>query len=225
MPDISIIIPLYNKENHIRVTLKSVLAQTFQDFEIIIVNDGSTDDSIKEISLIKDHRIMLFTIENQGVSYARNYGIERAGTDFIAFLDADDYWYPDHLEDLKILSERFPDCGLYAKGFESVYYGKHTIASKFMGMDSPFLGIVKDYFYHSLKSQIVWTSAVAIPTKILKTYGNFDVTLKAGEDTDLWTRIALYEKVAFDSKISAQKIMTDSPNHFSKPIWIITDIL
>lgn len=217
-PFFSIIIPLYNKEKHVENTLKSVLAQSFQDFEIIIVNDGSTDGSLSEVSKIKDERIKIFSIENQGVSHARNYGIERSNADFIAFLDADDNWYPNHLEDLKNLIAKFPDCGVYATGYESVFNGHNTFKAKFKDIDDDFIGIVNDYFHHSLMNQIAWTSAVVIPKKILSIYGRFDVSLRAGEDTDLWTRIALHEKVAFDAKISAQKVLSQSRNHLSKSI-------
>ena len=91
-PFFSIVIPLYNKENYIGHTLKSVLNQAFQDFEIIIVNDGSTDKSLEKVNSIKDARVQLFSIENRGVSYARNYGIEKALASLIIFLDADDTW-------------------------------------------------------------------------------------------------------------------------------------
>lgn len=223
-PFFSVIIPLYNKEKSIEKTLKSVLAQRFQDFEIIIVNDGSTDNSIEEVAYIKDERIKLFSIDNQGVSFARNHGIDKASTNMIAFLDADDIWYPNHLEDLRNLIKQFPDCGLYATGFESVFYGKHTFKSKFLDLDDSFFGIVNDYFRHSLMNQIAWTSAVAIPKEILNKYAGFDVNLKTGEDTDLWTRIALQEHIAFDSKISAQKLMTDSQNHLSKSSYTVDKV-
>ncbi len=192
------------------------MEQTFQDFEVIIVNDGSTDNGEAEVRKIKDERITLFTIENLGVSYARNFGIDKSNAEFIAFLDADDHWYPNHLKDLRTLVEQFPDCGLYAKGYESVFHGSRIFKAKFMELDKCHFGIVKDYFHHSLINQIAWTSAVAIPKKILNKYGHFDTGMKSGQDTDLWTRIALNEKVAFDPKISAQKIMTTSQNHLSK---------
>ena len=99
----SIIIPVYNKGNHIQNTINSVLNQTNQDFEIIVVNDGSTDHSLDVIKSINDKRIKLFTLENKGVSHARNFGLTKASSEFIAFLDADDYWLPNHLETFLIL--------------------------------------------------------------------------------------------------------------------------
>src|SRR4051812_32162135 len=94
----SVIIPLYNKANYIENTIKSVLNQTFTDFEIIVVNDESTDESETIVLGFNDKRIQLFNQKNQGVSVARNHGIEKAKGKLVAFLDADDYWFHNHLE-------------------------------------------------------------------------------------------------------------------------------
>ena len=108
MAIISIIIPLFNKELFIKQTLLSVLNQTFSEFEIIIINDGSTDKSVTIINDIDDERITLYTTKNKGVSHARNYGISKANTDLIALLDADDLWEPNHLENLDSLIHELP---------------------------------------------------------------------------------------------------------------------
>ena len=125
MAIISIIIPLFNKELFIKQTLLSVLNQTFSEFEIIIINDGSTDKSVTIINDIDDKRITLYTTKNKGVSHARNYGFSKANTDLIAFLDADDLWEPNHLENLHTLYTNFPNCGLYATNYhKQFFYGK-----------------------------------------------------------------------------------------------------
>ena len=95
---ISVVIPLYNKEKQVAHTLQSVLRQTFQDFEIVIVDDGSTDHSVEEVEKVRDTRIRLVHQQNAGVSAARNRGISEAKYDLIAFLDADDEWKPEYLE-------------------------------------------------------------------------------------------------------------------------------
>lgn len=206
MPFFSIIIPLYNKEKHIKDTLHSVLVQTFEDFEIIVVNDGSTDNSLVEVNTFNDTRIQVFTIENHGVSYARNFGIEKASYDFIAFLDADDIWYPGHLGDLKSLIDKFPSCGLYATAY-TCQYNLLEIPSVYKNIPivSKWMGIVDDYFESSTVNSIAWTSAVAIPKNILNKVGGFDerITYGAGEDIDLWIRIALKYPVAFCNEVSA----------------------
>jgi len=205
-PHFSIIIPLYNKEKHIKDTLDSVWSQTFTDFEVIIVNDGSTDNSLDVINTIDDDRLNVFSTENQGVSKARNYGISKANADFIVFLDADDIWFEHHLEDLKELHEEFPNCGMYCKAYDKKD-GDILIPSLFNGIpkEKDWKGIVKDYFYSSLINSIAWTSALMLPKTTLENVGVFDpkITLGAGEDTDLWIRIALEYPVAFSSKISA----------------------
>ena len=202
----SIIIPLYNKEQHIKSTLESALAQSFQDFEIIVVNDGSTDDSCAIVESLEDHRIKLFTIKNQGVSHARNYGIEKASSDLIVFLDADDLWRNNHLENLNELYKAFPNCGLYA----SAYLKKNEkilipVIHKNIPSTEHWMGIVENYFESSAINSIAWTSAVMIPKSIIETVGNFNenITLGAGEDTELWIRIALNHPVAFSNTVTA----------------------
>lgn len=107
MPKISVVIPLYNKAFSIEKTLKTVLQQTFSDFEIVIINDGSTDNSAEIVESIKDCRVQLYHQENQGAAAARNFGIEKSNGNLIAFLDADDFWNPNHLEELYKLYEDF----------------------------------------------------------------------------------------------------------------------
>ena len=216
MPRIfSIIIPIHNKESHIENTLKSVLSQTFEDFEVIIVNDGSTDSSMDIVSAYKDKRIQIINKKNEGVSTARNLGIKKAKGDFIAFLDADDIWYPNHLEDLKNLIERFPNCSLYCTAYETSYYGKKIVKPKFLGIDGFFVGILPNYFESSLIDSIAWTSAVAIPKAIFEKLGYFNTDLRSGQDTEFWIRIALRGKVAFTSKISARRIISNLDKHLS----------
>lgn len=205
-PLFSVIIPLYNKENYIENTIKSVLAQSFSDFEVVIVNDGSTDNSEAIVNYFNDSRIRFFTIENHGVSYARNFAIKKAEGKLIAFLDADDIWYTHHLEDLKKLYDYYPNCGLYCKAYLKKNRNA-TIKPHFKKIPKQlnWMGIVEDYFESSLINCIAWTSAVAIPKKKINSIGFFDtaITLGAGEDTDLWLRIALKYPVAFYNKISA----------------------
>ena len=100
MSDVSIIMPVYNKEQYILNSLKSVINQSFKDWELIIINDGSTDGSLDIINSLHDNRIRTYTIENHGVSYARNYGLAKAHGKYITFLDADDYIDKDFLQNI-----------------------------------------------------------------------------------------------------------------------------
>ena len=114
----SIVIPLYNKELSIKNTIQSVLNQTCQDFEIVVINDGSTDNGVKIVESIKDNRIRLIQQENQGVSAARNRGINEANYDWIALLDGDDLWEVNHLGEINKMMTLFPNEKVYVTSFE-----------------------------------------------------------------------------------------------------------
>lgn len=217
MPAISVVIPLYNKEKEIQNTLQSVLQQTFNDFEIVIVNDGSTDQSEEKVLAISDKRIQYLATPNRGVSQARNTGIENATAPLIAFLDADDVWLHHHLEDLVALHSDFPEAGLLVKNYVFAYPKNLRVEPTFNEIDSQnFRGIVPDFFKSSMPNRLAWTSAVAVPKSVFDQVGTFDesITLGAGEDTDMWIRIALDFPVAFDAKISAIYKM-DASNRIS----------
>jgi glycosyltransferase involved in cell wall biosynthesis len=205
-PFFSIIIPLYNKENAIENTLKSVFNQSFTDYEVIVINDGSTDRSEEKVTAFSDERLRLISTDNKGVSPARNLGIELANGKIIAFLDADDYWFPSHLENLYQLHNRFPEAGLLVTNYQFFYSDKKIIQPVFEGIPTEkWSGIVPDFFKSSMKFRLAWTSAVAVRKNVFDSLGNFDenITLGAGEDTDLWIRIALKYPVAFDNEVSA----------------------
>lgn len=140
----SIIIPLYNKEQTIVRTLYSVLSQTYHDFEVIIVNDGSNDNSLDNINKnILDSRIKIINQENQGVSAARNRGVEESKHDYIAFLDADDEWLPGYLEKVIEAISLFPNAGMYCTpGFhrsiitgEGVFFIENKYKNKILAID------------------------------------------------------------------------------------------
>lgn len=117
-PFISIIVPLYNKEFCIRNTIESILNQSYTNFEVIIINDGSTDRSLHIVSGISDNRIRIINKTNEGVSATRNRGIKEAKGDYILFLDADDYLYPDGIQTLIDLKNKYPDAQIYTGNFE-----------------------------------------------------------------------------------------------------------
>ena len=211
-PFFSVVIPLYNKERHIKRTLDSVLEQSFSDFEIIIINDGSTDDSLNIVEAFTDERIRVHSIENSGVSHARNYGIEKSNSEFIAFIDADDVWKAHHLEDLKALIENFPNCGMYTKAYVRSYKNLDITSSyNTIPKDTHWRGILEDYFKASMTNSIALTSAVLLTKTAWKHVGGFNTAFDSGEDTDLWIRTALKYDVAFDNKVSVVHYL-DSDN-------------
>lgn len=199
----SVIIPLYNKENHIENTLKSVLDQTFDGYEIIIVNDGSTDNGPEIAKNINDSRIRILNQQNQGVSAARNKGIEHSNGTLIAFLDADDYWFPNHLEELSNLYNAFPDCGIYCSRYKIKTTSKHFSTPHFNGITDDFSGIVSNYFYSNRPFRVTWTSSLAIPKEIIIKYGGFTVGVTNGQDYELWTKIGICEKVVIGNKYTS----------------------
>ena len=215
MPLISIVIPLYNKERFIKETLDSVFNQSFTDYEIIIVNDGSTDSSVFIVNAIGDQRITVLSNQNKGVSHARNFGISKANSDLIALLDGDDLWEQNHLENLYNLYEKFPDCGLYATAYNKKYFNGEKIKASYNGLAKEYFGIIEDYFSASIKDSIAWTSAVLIPMKTFRKVGVFDEEMRSGQDTDLWIRIALKDSIAFSSIASSNKIILAPKYHLS----------
>ncbi len=211
----SIIIPLYNKEKHISKTVQSVLNQTYADYEIIIVNDGSTDASLTLANAFKDQRVKIYSIQNKGVSYARNYAVTKCNYTHIAFLDADDLWKPNHLQQLKHLIQTYPDCGLYAMGYEKSFFERKKVKANFSNLKLPFVGIVTNYFDNSYYDALCWTSAIAMTKKQFNHFGGFDEDLRSGQDTEFWVRIALQCPIAFSSKITAIKRLNCISNHLS----------
>ena len=211
----SIVIPLYNASNHIEDTLKSIFKQTFTDYEIIIINDGSNDDSETKINNLKDYRISLHTQKNQGVSVARNLGIEKSKGTLVAFLDADDYWLPNHLETLFKLYNNFPNCGIYCSRYKIKTISKQFVIPYHNGIKNSFSGIIEDYFYSNAPFRTTWTSSLAIPREVLLKFGGFTPRVTNGQDLELWTKIGIYQSVAISNKITAI-YNYDTPKSLSK---------
>nr|WP_297307928.1 glycosyltransferase family 2 protein [uncultured Flavobacterium sp.] len=197
----SIIIPLYNKELFLENTLKSVFNQTFSDFEIIIVNDGSTDKSLEIANSFQNEKITIYAQVNQGVSVARNLGIEKSTSNYCCFLDADDIWKPNHLQSLYDLIQKFPEAGLYCTRYETKISKIKTIQTVF-DFDNSFQGYIVDFFKSSLVNRIALTSATCIPKKTFYTLGGFEPNITSGQDLDYWIRIALKNKVAISDQIT-----------------------
>lgn len=202
-PFFSIIIPLYNKEGSIRDTMESLEAQSFTDYEIIVVDDGSVDNGPHILKNLKHPKLHLIHQKNAGVSAARNTGIQHAKGKAIAFLDADDAWKPGHLSNLHQLYAAFPGCGLYATAYEE-HFTNGRIKNHNFGFPIEFQGIINRFFLHASRYPLpVWTSAISVPRTVFDNIGFFDTGLQRGEDNDLWFRIALKEPVAFINKTTA----------------------
>jgi glycosyltransferase involved in cell wall biosynthesis len=202
---ISVIIPLYNKEREIKRTLDSVLSQTFQNFEIIIVDDHSSDGGPAIVKSNPDPRISLIEQEHRGVSYTRNHGVDLATSDFIAFLDADDEWMPNHLETIMRLIEKYPEAGMFTTAYK-IRSAKGKIRwADYEGIpNAPWEGLLPDYFKSgALGDAPVNASVVVIPKKIFHEMGGFMEGYWYGEDLALFGKIALKYPVAFSWDVGA----------------------
>ncbi|PYE30414.1 glycosyltransferase involved in cell wall biosynthesis [Idiomarina fontislapidosi] len=194
----SVVIPLFNKELSIRKTIASVLNQSYQNFEILVVNDGSTDNSCNVVKDIKDDRIRLINQSNQGVSAARNCGIKKANFQWVAFLDGDDIWKEDHLHEFVLMINKFPNEKVFATSFEysdgRVFFRHHRNEK---------ICRVEDYFTEACYEPILWTSVVVVCKNSLVQMGGFNESLIRGEDLDLWARLARENLIVKSSAITA----------------------
>lgn len=188
----SIVIPLYNKEKTIGRALRSVVNQTEQSFEVIVVNDGSTDNSTFVVSSFNDHRFRLINQENRGVSEARNRGIVEARHDLIAFLDADDVWLPTFLETVLNLYHKYNSCGVFATNyFFQNPNGKYQQTVIRNLPKQPWEGILTDYFsVAAISDPPLWSSAIAVKKQVISSVGMFPAGVTLGEDLLTWARLA-----------------------------------
>lgn len=206
----SIIIPVYNKANTICRTLDSILCQSFNDYEIIIIDDGSTDDLEQALDKYK-FQIRLIKQENQGVSAARNRGISESSGEFVCFLDADDEWLPMHLELLTNAIKMYPEEVFFSTLFKQINPDQ-TVKSKLACLkDYSEISIIEDYFKMMLDYSHVFinTDTVCIAREVLLRE-NFVIGEAKGEDTDLWYRLAAYYNLVLIKRETALYHQEDS---------------
>lgn len=180
---ISVIIPLFNKEKSIVNTLQSVLMQTHQPSEIVIVDDGSTDGSLVEIRKIQSPLIRIVKQENRGVSAARNLGIKEAKSKWLAFMDADDLWDKNHLELLYKLITKYPAISIFTSGSRN-----ETVNHVVDLYDKEI--VINDYFLKAKEEKIINSSACVINNLCFKKVGLFNENLTRGEDLEMWYRLS-----------------------------------
>ncbi|MDY5583424.1 MAG: glycosyltransferase [Candidatus Merdousia sp.] len=203
LPFFSVVIPLYNKEKAIKSTIESVLAQSFVDFELLVIDDGSTDNSVSIVKQFADNRIRLLSKKNGGVSSARNFGIQSANTGYIAFLDADDKWDPNFLLTMYSLINKYPNCGMYCSAMTLSYpNGLNATFTRIVNHDC----VLNDYFEASSIAYFMCASSCVIPKKIFDNCGNFTIG-RMGEDLEMWARIMLKYDMAYTPKSLAYYII------------------
>lgn len=230
----SVIIPLYNKAPYVKKALESVFAQTYTDFELIVVDDGSTDDSASIVQQFIDERlkvkgeetsrtvtstynlspityklsVRLITQSNAGVSAARNNGAAASKGEYVAFLDADDWWDPTFLEKMAELIAKYPEAGLYASNY---YY--HKDGRNIVKVDIPtgYFNYPKEYYKNF--AMPITSISVVIPRAIFNVLRGFPLGIKLGEDFLLWAKIALHYSMAFLNEPLAYYNNTLPPNY------------
>jgi len=206
MPTISVVIPVYNGETTIRETIESVLNQTFQDFELIIINDGSQDATLEIVDHFQDPRIKVFSYQNAGLAASRNRGISHTKSEFISFIDADDLWTADKLEaQLRALQENPTAAVAYSwtdyinESSQFLRPGGHISANG----DVYAKLLVVDFLENG--------SNPLIRRQALIEVGGFDESLNAGEDWDILLRLAArYHFVAVPSPQILYRLSTNS---------------
>lgn len=190
MPEISVIIPAFNAERTIGETVTSVLSQTFVDFEVLVINDGSTDHTLDILTQVQDDRVRILTFPNAGVAESRNRGIQAARGKFLAFLDSDDLWTPTKLAEQRSALEANPQAAVAYSWND--YINEH---GKFFrhGSHPTYVGDVYEALFQG--SFIENGSNILVRQQAVDSIGNFDPTLVPTEDWDFYLRLA--EKYSF----------------------------
>lgn len=222
----SIIIPLYNKQHYIRRTLESVLSQTYTDFEVIVVNDGSKDNSLQEAKKVQDPRIRVIDKENGGVSSARNRGIREAKNEWICFLDADDIMYAHCLEEYHKLHVEFPKIRVLCASID-------VNIKKYPSQDRRY--VVTNYYKANIYSEmrtgisLLCTDCICINRSCLDEVGVFNPQYTHGEDLNLWDRLqAKYQFAKSEIAVAyydmgaenrSDSVVVNSASHFLPDVF------
>jgi glycosyltransferase involved in cell wall biosynthesis len=196
----SVIMPLYNKAAYVEKAIRSVLEQTYSHYELIVVNDGSKDNSaIIAEELLKDvPNAILINQENAGVAVARNNGVAQAKGDYVCFLDADDWWDVSFLQEMQQFIKDYPEAGIWGTNYWYVKKGKTHVA---VPCETGYINYPK--LYAETSAMPLTSISVCIERKLFDELGGFPLGIKLGEDFLLWTKIALHHKVAFLNKAVA----------------------
>ncbi len=189
LPKFTVVIPLYNGREYILRSVTSVLSQSYTNYEIVVVDDGSVDNGGDIMLECEDPRLRLVRQENRGVCVARNRGIAEGKGEYIAFLDADDEWYPNHLETLVSLINEYGEGGIYSTGYRMSYEVGSSSVEVFVDSGGESYSVVRDPFRLWCIRQVNNSSNSAVRKDILHEVGLYKEGEDAGEDLDLWIRI------------------------------------
>lgn len=202
---ISVVVPLYNKSNYIIETLESVFSQTYPAYEVIVVDDGSTDDGMARVNAIAHPSVRLIHQSNAGVSAARNTGIQSAKGDVIAFLDADDRYLPNFLAAIAQLAQDFPSASVFGTAFHRFSDNSLTQLTTSPNRAHLSRGIVDSFYTEWCRFSFIFTSSIAVRSEAL---AESDICFPEGEllgeDQDVWFRLAERYTVAFEPTVLSE---------------------
>lgn len=208
MPRFTVVIPLYNKENYITKTLHSVLAQSFTDFEVIVVDDCSTDKSAEKVKALSDSRIHIITHQkNKGLSASRNTGIKAANANYIAFLDADDLWKPRFLETINFLIQEYPKASLFGTKYEVNLDGSKVIEYATPIKEFEVHGIIPNFFDYSRNYALYNQSCFCAKKEVFEKVGYYNEQVNYSEDVDFNIRAYAENQLAYYNKALATYFM------------------
>lgn len=222
MPEISVIIPAYNAEKTICKTIASVCEQTFTDLEILVIDDGSTDATLEKISTINDPRLQVFSYSNSGVAINRNRGIEKATGNYLAFIDADDIWMPNKIEDQWKALQNAPKAAVAYSWSDYIdSYGKLSHSGQRSQFDGNVLpNLLVNNFLESGSNPLIRQIAI-------QKIGSFEPSLVPAEDWDFYLRLAahyefvLVPEVHILYRISTQAASANTTKMEAKSLQVI----
>lgn len=204
----SVLIPLYNKARYIEDAIRSVMSQSYRDFELIVVDDGSTDDGPDRVMAFEDARIRLIRQTNQGVSCARNRGIDEARGEIVCFLDADDWYRSAYLETIVSMAKRWPEVSFFGTGYCRVNARQERCGFQ-MPIDLTQLCVIEDCYAHYLRhGPFICTNSVAVRRELLVSVRPcFAPGESLGEDQDLWFRLGEISSLVYcPAELSAYRM-------------------
>ena len=218
MPFFSIVIPLYNKANFILATLKSVSDQTFENYEIIVINDGSTDESLSKIETLKLPKLSIHTQENKGLSAARNRGVTLARGQYVALLDADDIWKPTYLKSMFKLIENYPNHQIFGCTYKESRNGRlMDIRTSFEAQLNQESYVLDDFFSANYKQFIVDQSSLIFDRNFIKTH-TFNEHIDVSEDVDYYLNYFASQQIIFLNRSLMIKTYDDNDQLSSSKI-------
>ncbi|CAH7217947.1 Glycosyl transferase [Vibrio chagasii] len=212
MAKVSVVIPTYNCLDYLPKAIGSVLKQTHQDIELIIIDDNSNDGTSTYLASIQDHRIVKLSTLGVGAPQARNLGIEKATGEFIAFLDADDFWFPEKIERQLEFHQRYPEMAMSFTNYEHLTEDYEVIVdcfsywSQFQNREEQFINIDNPLEF-IIENNVIGTSTVMVKADVFSQTDSFNADIKYGEDWELWLRMSENHQIGVLNSVEVGYLM------------------